>query len=95
MGRLGWMPYMAQTASRLCEHLEAQDVDAPPTTECAECGTSAPTRICLACGHIGCCDSSNGHATAHARRSKHPGIRSLPVSDKSWTWCYECQEYVA
>ena len=30
-------------------------------------------RICLECGHVGCCDDSpNRHATAHARRDEPP-----------------------
>jgi hypothetical protein len=40
-------------------------------------------------GHIGCCDSSpNRHATAHARSSQHPIIRSLEPGE-DWCWCYE------
>lgn len=45
-------------------------------------------RICLECGHVGCCDSSpNRHATAHARSSGHPIIRSLQPGE-TWAWCY-------
>src|SRR4051794_9844663 len=45
-------------------------------------------RICLECGHVGCCDDSpNRHATAHAHATTHPIIRSLePAED--WSWCY-------
>lgn len=46
-------------------------------------------RICLECGHIGCCDDSpNRHATAHARGAAHPIIRSLEPGE-DWCWCYE------
>ena len=45
-------------------------------------------RICLECGHVGCCDDSpNQHATAHARSSEHPIIRSLEPGE-DWAWCY-------
>jgi uncharacterized UBP type Zn finger protein len=45
-------------------------------------------RICLECGHVGCCDNSpQRHATAHANVSGHPVIRSLQP-DEEWTWCY-------
>jgi len=45
-------------------------------------------RICLECGHVGCCDSSpNRHATAHARGTAHPIIRSLEPGE-DWSWCY-------
>ena len=33
-------------------------------------------RICLTCGHVGCCDDSpNRHASKHAREVSHPLIR--------------------
>jgi uncharacterized UBP type Zn finger protein len=45
-------------------------------------------RICLECGHVGCCDQSpERHATAHANASGHPIIRSLQP-DEEWSWCY-------
>ena len=45
-------------------------------------------RICLTCGHVGCCDNSpNRHATAHYRATAHPLIRSLEPGEE-WSWCY-------
>jgi len=45
-------------------------------------------RMCQACGHIGCCDSSpNRHATAHYRGTGHPIIRSAQPGE-DWSWCY-------
>ena len=45
-------------------------------------------RICLECGHVGCCDDSpNRHATAHATAMGHPVIRSLEPGEE-WAWCY-------
>ena len=45
-------------------------------------------RICLTCGHVGCCDSSPGeHATAHAHATEHPIIRSLEPGE-DWCWCF-------
>jgi uncharacterized UBP type Zn finger protein len=45
-------------------------------------------RLCRTCGHVGCCDDSpNRHATAHARESGHPIIRSLQPGEE-WSWCY-------
>ena len=45
-------------------------------------------RICLECGHVGCCDDSPGrHATAHAHAAEHPIIRSLEPGE-DWCWCY-------
>lgn len=45
-------------------------------------------RICLECGKVGCCDSSrNRHASAHARESGHPIVRSIQPGER-WGWCY-------
>jgi uncharacterized UBP type Zn finger protein len=45
-------------------------------------------RICLECGHVGCCDQSpHRHATAHANATAHPIIRSLEPGEE-WAWCY-------
>ncbi|MGH9287233.1 MAG: UBP-type zinc finger domain-containing protein [Acidimicrobiales bacterium] len=44
-------------------------------------------RICLECGHVGCCDDSpNRHAAAHATAMSHPVIRSLEPGEE-WAWC--------
>ena len=45
-------------------------------------------RLCLSCGHVGCCDSSPGkHATAHFGATKHPIIQSF-MPGEDWRWCY-------
>ncbi len=59
---------------------------------CEECLAIGDTwlhlRLCLECGHVGCCDSSkNKHATKHNGRTKHPVIRSLERGER-WMWCY-------
>lgn len=75
-----------------CEHLEAiAEPAAPRADACEECGTQASLRVCLTCGHVGCCDSSQGHATAHARGSGHPIIRALP---RGFTYCYVDRDYL-
>ena len=44
--------------------------------------------MCLACGKVGCCDSSpNRHATAHFHETAHPLIRSAEPGE-AWAWCY-------
>jgi CPA1 family monovalent cation:H+ antiporter len=77
-----------------CTHLrEAPRVIAPSTPEgCEEClreGTRwVHLRLCLSCGHVGCCDSSVGrHATVHFHGTGHPVIRSLEPGE-AWRWCY-------
>ena len=57
--------------------------------ECLESGTSwLHLRLCLECGHVGCCDSSPmRHATAHFHGTGHPVIRSFEPGE-NWRWCY-------
>jgi hypothetical protein len=45
-------------------------------------------RLCLSCGHVGCCDSSiNKHGTKHFRATGHPIIMSFEPGE-NWKWCY-------
>jgi CPA1 family monovalent cation:H+ antiporter len=65
---------------------------APTTDGCEEClasgGRWVHLRVCLSCGHVGCCDSSPGrHATKHFRTSRHPVMQSFE-SGEDWGWCY-------
>ncbi|MFF8373819.1 UBP-type zinc finger domain-containing protein [Streptomyces lydicus] len=47
------------------------------------------------CGHVGCCDDSPGkHATAHARDSGHPVLRSFEPGE-GWFYDYETSEAYA
>jgi uncharacterized UBP type Zn finger protein len=50
--------------------------------------------MCLACGLVGCCDSSpNRHAASHATEAGHPLARSVEPGE-SWRWCYVDEEFV-
>lgn len=57
--------------------------------ECLAIGSGwVHLRLCLTCGHVGCCDSSpNRHARRHAGLVGHPIVRSL-VPGEHWRWCY-------
>jgi hypothetical protein len=57
--------------------------------ECLETGMRwVQLRMCLVCGHVGCCDSSQGkHATAHFHHSHHPVMQSIEPG-ATWGWCY-------
>jgi uncharacterized UBP type Zn finger protein len=77
-----------------CTHLDHVLItELPEEVEgCQEClAAGAPwlhLRICLECGHVGCCDDSpNRHATAHATGTSHPIIRSLEPGEE-WSFCY-------
>ncbi len=78
----------------LCAHLDEAPVAVRPNTPdgCEEClrdGTHwVHLRLCLTCGHVGCCDSSTErHATRHFDGTEHPVIRSFEP-DESWRWCF-------
>ncbi|MGI8988319.1 MAG: UBP-type zinc finger domain-containing protein [Bryobacteraceae bacterium] len=77
---------------KTCEHLkEAEDLQ-PSRHVCEDCVKTGDSwvhlRICLSCGHVGCCDSSkNKHATKHFHASRHPMIRSIEPGER-WGWCY-------
>jgi monovalent cation/hydrogen antiporter len=79
---------------RECEHLQAaQQLPQPGTPEgCEEClrdGTRwVHLRLCMQCGHVGCCDSSvHKHASAHFRETSHPVMRSFERGE-AWRWCF-------
>ena len=77
-----------------CEHLAACTRTPTPNTPegCEECLALGLTwvhlRLCLECGHVGCCDSSpQRHATHHHEDTGHPVIRSFEIGE-AWRWCY-------
>ncbi|MGI0012731.1 MAG: UBP-type zinc finger domain-containing protein, partial [Nitrososphaera sp.] len=51
-------------------------------------------RLCLTCGHVGCCDSSvHKHGTKHFQKTGHPIIKSYEPGE-NWKWCYEDKVYL-
>jgi len=75
-----------------CEHLSAIKITTTNNHVCEECVQMGDTwvhlRLCLTCGHVGCCDSSkNKHATKHFHRLHHPLIKSNEPGE-NWIWCY-------
>jgi uncharacterized UBP type Zn finger protein len=77
-----------------CSHLDQVGVRELPAEvagceDCLRIGSKwLHLRICLTCGHVGCCDNSpNRHATAHYHDASHPLIRSLEPGEE-WSWCY-------
>lgn len=90
-GELRLPPQVAESA---CEHLEGAGLHQRAQTPgaCPEClrdGLSwVHLRLCLDCGHVGCCDSSEGrHADAHHAETHHPVMRSIEPGE-AWRWCY-------
>ncbi len=90
-------------AQEICDHLkEAQskldrgDAKTAKSQGCEEClkeGTKwVQLRLCLTCGHVGCCDSSIGrHATKHFESTQHPVMAEFP--NLQWKWCYVDKQY--
>lgn len=76
-----------------CEHLGDLPDVTPSGNGCDEClrhgGRWVHLRMCMSCGHIGCCNSSPGkHATAHwHEHDDHPLIRSYEPGE-NWWYCY-------
>jgi Zn-finger in ubiquitin-hydrolases and other protein len=78
-----------------CTHLDHVHLRELPeeVAGCEDClasgGQWVHLRICLECGHVGCCDSSpNRHASRHGRAHGHPIIRSIEPGE-DWAWCFE------
>ena len=81
-----------------CQHLNQVQQVEPKTTGCEECLASGEKwvalRVCLTCGHVGCCDSSRGrHATRHFEGTGHAVMRSIEPG-QNWRWCYVDKDYV-
>jgi CPA2 family monovalent cation:H+ antiporter-2 len=76
----------------LCGHVRQARAVFPSADGCEDCLRAGDSwvhlRICLSCGHTGCCDSSkNKHATKHFEESRHPLIKSVEPGE-SWGYCY-------
>jgi hypothetical protein len=76
-----------------CGHLDHVHRVQPKTRGCEEClkmGDSwVHLRLCMECGHVGCCDDSkNTHATKHFHHTRHPIMRSVEPGEQ-WGWCFE------
>ncbi|CAA9290645.1 MAG: Inner membrane protein, KefB/KefC family [uncultured Chloroflexia bacterium] len=75
-----------------CAHVATVDEVVPASTGCEEClrlgDAWVHLRVCMTCGHVGCCDSSkHKHATQHFHATEHPVIRSLEPGE-DWGWCH-------
>jgi monovalent cation:H+ antiporter-2, CPA2 family len=76
-----------------CRHVAALQAVRPGAQGCEDClkigAAWVHLRLCMTCGHVGCCDSSpNRHATQHYHATSHPIVRSLERGE-DWGWCYE------
>lgn len=78
--------------TRLCEHRDLIREVTPSANGCEEClevgDNWVHLRICMVCGHVGCCDASkNQHAQKHFHATGHPIVKSFQPGE-DWKWCY-------
>ena len=87
-----------QAESPACRHTEQAKTVSYEKRVCPECVALGDSwvhlRICMICGHVGCCDNSkNKHATAHFKATQHPIIKSIEPGE-NWAWCYLDESYL-
>jgi uncharacterized UBP type Zn finger protein len=75
-----------------CAHLKQIKITETDKDYCEDCIKTGDSwlhlRMCLSCGHVGCCDSSpNRHASKHFRGTGHPLMRSVEPGE-GWIWCF-------
>jgi uncharacterized UBP type Zn finger protein len=75
-----------------CSHRDQIRDVTPHTRGCEQCLKMGDfwvhLRLCMTCGHVGCCDSSkNKHATKHFHSTRHPIVKSIEQGE-NWGWCY-------
>src|SRR5437667_6846934 len=80
-----------------CEHVSEIRKVTPRTRgyeECLALGAKwNELRVCLVCGHVGCCeDSEHAHALQHFNATGHPIIAPL-AHRETWGWCYIHRRY--
>ncbi len=89
-GRLGAAP--------VCTHGEQVRQVQPSGAGCQECLETGDTwvhlRLCLTCGHVGCCNQSpNQHALKHFQATRHPIVQSFEPGE-DWRWCWVDETYL-
>jgi uncharacterized UBP type Zn finger protein len=78
--------------SENCTYLDQVRDVTPASNGWEDClrigGWRVHLRVCMSCGHLGCCnDSPNRHATAHFRSTGYPVIESYEPGE-DWWYCY-------
>lgn len=81
-----------------CIHVDQIQEVEPRTMGCEDCLKSGSTwvhlRVCMTCGYVGCCNSSqHKHAARHAKETGHTVVMSME-SGEEWMWCYFCEDFI-
>lgn len=77
---------------KTCIHQDQIKARVPLTQGCEECLASGESweglRMCLICGHVGCCNNSkHKHASKHYLATGHPLIDTIPP-EEPFVWCF-------
>lgn len=80
-----------------CQHFSEIRTATPSADGCEDClkigGQWVHLRMCMSCGHVGCCDNSpNRHATKHYHSEAHPIIKSVEPGE-DWGYCYPDDQF--
>lgn len=89
---MDYLQKQTTSAAKGCTHAPSE-IASPTSDNCAECGSARNLRMCVECGHVGCCDSQAGDARDHARGTGHEVMAAMPVGS-SFIWCYACDRYL-
>lgn len=78
--------------SEVCSHLDQVQSVTPSADGCEDCLKMGSfwirLRLCMVCGHVGCCDDSlHKHARKHFHSSGHPLVQSWQPGE-TWVWCF-------
>jgi len=86
-------PIVVPEPPESCSHWDPMTLETD-TRRCEECDASQELRLCVTCGHVGCCESQLAHGTKHWITTGHPN--TVPVGDAPfhWRWCYADDMYV-
>ena len=92
------LTYVPTVDASVCSHLDQIRPVYPSAAGCEDCIRLGEEwvhlRMCLTCGHTGCCDTSkNKHATAHFHETEHPLMKSMEPND-NWAWCFVDENYI-
>ena len=92
VGKTIWRRVSFLSMANECTHTNEIHEVTPSAEGCEDCLKIGDTwmhlRLCMTCGHVGCCDSSkNKHATKHFHATNHPIIKSFQPGE-DWGWCY-------
>src|SRR4051812_34891146 len=86
--------WTGQFAKKPCSHLREVPHGVEPEADvCRACVATGDTwpalRMCLTCGHVGCCSKAkNQHALKHFQATGHPLNRPHRERGMHWIWCF-------